>query len=82
MSNMVWSFVLAAFGITGLVLAIRGVWWGWMLNLFAQLFWFAFGINTQQYGFVVMACGYGATYAYGARTWWRDRNPVADEEGC
>lgn len=66
MSGNAWSLLLAAFGITGLLLGIRGVWWGWALNLAAQVFWFVFAIVTAQYGFIITAVGYGATYTYGA----------------
>lgn len=70
---MIWSFLLAAIGIAGLLLAIRGVWWGWAINLAAQFLWVAFAIATDQYGFIISALAYGSVYAYGAVKWWKGR---------
>lgn len=65
--NEAWSWVLTAFGLTGLLLAGRDVWWGWLVNLCAQSVWFAYGALTGQPGFMVSALLYGVAYALGAR---------------
>lgn len=65
--SALWSWVLCAFGVAGLLLAGRGLWWGWVVNLVAQAAWLAYGLLTGQGGFVVSACLYAAVYAHNAR---------------
>jgi nicotinamide riboside transporter PnuC len=68
--NQLWSWALAAVGITGIWLAGRNNKAGWLIGLGAQLLWLAYAIATRQWGFIVTAIAYGAVYA---RNWWRWR---------
>jgi hypothetical protein len=68
-----WSLVLAAGGITGLWLAGRGQVTGWLLGLAMQALWALYAVTTGQWGFLATAIGYGLTYYWNARRWWRAR---------
>jgi hypothetical protein len=64
-----WSYVLAAIGITGLWLAGRRMRAGWMVGLIAQGLWIAYGIVTRQWGFLITALAYGYVYLRNWKTW-------------
>lgn len=66
--NQLWSWILAAVGITGIYLAGRMNKLGWAIGLGAQLLWLAYAIATRQWGFIATAIAYGFVYA---RNWWR-----------
>jgi len=70
---VIWSFVLAGIGITGLFLAGRGQAAGWLIGLGSQLLWVAYALATGQYGFLLSAAGYGSVYALNAHRWLRAR---------
>lgn len=61
--NPLWSFALAAVGVTGLFIAANRPKVGWWFNIAAQVVWIAYAIATRQWGFVVTAVAYG--YVYG-----------------
>ena len=73
--NPWWSWLLAAVGITGLVLAGRRQAIGWAVGLAAQAAWIAYALATRQWGFIASAAAYGAVYA---RNWWTWRARFAD----
>lgn len=64
-----WSWVLMAFGVTGLYLAGKKIWWAWLIGLFAQVLWLGYGLATKQYGFIVSALAYAWVYAKNAYKW-------------
>lgn len=68
--NPLWSWLLAAVGITGLWLAGRNNKLGWAIGLFAQVLWLTYGIATRQPGFIATAFAYAFVYG---RNWWRWR---------
>lgn len=74
---MVWSFVLATVGITGLWIAGRKNAWGWAVGLAAQFLWFAYAIVSVQYGFIASALAYGFVYGKNFISWRRE---VRDRE--
>ena len=67
---MLWSFILAAVGITGLFIAGKNNHWGWAIGLGAQLLWLAYALTTQQWGFIATALAYGWVYSL---NFWRAR---------
>lgn len=73
---MTWSFVLAAVGILGLLLAGSRRKIGWALGFSAQLLWILYAVATEQYGFIISAIAYGIVYA---RNWakWADEEREA-----
>lgn len=58
-----WSYALAAIGVTGLLIAAHRAKIGWWFNVVAQVAWLAYGLATRQWGFVVTAFAYA--FAYG-----------------
>jgi hypothetical protein len=58
----VWSFVLAAIGVTGLWIAASRPRVGWWFNIAAQAVWLAYAIATRQWGFLVTAVAYAVVY--------------------
>lgn len=74
---MLWSYLLAAVGILGLVLAGRRKAIGWAIGLGAQGLWIAYALATHQFGFIVSALAYGAVYARNWLAWRREPEPAA-----
>lgn len=62
MAAQLWSFVLAGLGLTGLYIAANRPRVGWWFNVGAQLIWFAYGIATTQWGFIITAIAYAFVY--------------------
>lgn len=77
---LMWSYLLAAVGIAGLLLAGSKRKLGWAVGFGAQGLWVAYAIATEQYGFIAAALAYATVYA---RNWlkWRaeERRPVPDQ---
>lgn len=68
--TQLWSWLLTAIGVTGLLFAGSCRKLGWAIGLSAQLLWLTYAIVTRQWGFIVSAFAYGFVYA---RNWlaWR-----------
>ena len=67
---MLWSFVLAAVGITGLWIAGRGgphAWIGWAVGVASQALWASYSIATWQLGFLFSCGAYGAVHILNLR---------------
>lgn len=67
-----WSWLLTAVGVFGLVLASKKLWWAWLIGLGAQFLWLAYALATKQYGFIVSAVAYGTVYARNALLWRKE----------
>jgi len=59
---MMWSWVLAAIGVTGIFFVGRKVIWAWLLLLFNECLWIVYALTTQQYGFIFAALAYALVY--------------------
>jgi hypothetical protein len=59
---MLWSWILGILGVTGLWLAGKQVWWGWLITLINEILWITYAIATGQYGFIFMAICYAMVY--------------------
>ena len=57
-----WSWVLAAIGVTGIFLVGRKTIWGWLILCVNECLWIAYALATDQYGFIAMAVAYAAVY--------------------
>lgn len=64
-----WSWVLAAFGLTGIWLAGRKKRAGWLIGVLTQLLWITYGVTTRQWGFIVTALAYAAMYLNNWHAW-------------
>jgi len=60
--NPLWSFLLAAIGVCGLLIAASHPKIGWWFNIAAQAVWVTYAIMTTQWGFLVSALAYAVAY--------------------
>lgn len=67
------SLLLAIVGCTGMILAGRGMWQGWMLGLCAQPIWAAFAIVSKGYGLLLTCAMYGTVYWRNLAKWRREQ---------
>jgi hypothetical protein len=67
-----WSWVLAAIGVTGIFLVGRKTIWGWIILCVNEVLWIAYGLATDQYGFIFMAVAYALVYIKSYIHWRRD----------
>lgn len=70
MTPLLWSILLSAVGILGILLAGSKRKLGWAIGFSTQGLWVVFAVTTGQYGFIGSAIAYGSVYA---RNWlkWR-----------
>lgn len=68
-----WSYLLTAAGVTGLLVAANRPRLGWCINIAAQALWVAYALATTQYGFLAAAAIYGTAYARLLRRAVRER---------
>jgi uncharacterized membrane protein len=66
-----WSWLLMAFGVTGLYLVGKRKWWAWLISFTGEVLWIAYAIVTKQYGFIIFALTYMVVYLKNAREWKR-----------
>lgn len=83
--SQLWSWLLAAVGITGIYLAGSRRTIGWTIGVAAQVLWVAYAIVTQQWGFIASALVYAAVYARNWIKWTREQHsapPTSTEEAA
>ncbi len=73
---MMWSYVLAAIGVTGIYFVGRKSIWAWFLLLFNECLWRVYAITTEQYGFIFAAIAYAIVYIRSYIHW--SKEPVND----
>ena len=64
-----WSWLLMSLNLTAMILAGRHFWWGWLVGVVAECFWFYYGYATQQWGFAFFAILFGAVYLRNTFKW-------------
>jgi nicotinamide riboside transporter PnuC len=67
-----WSYVLAAIGVTGIFFVGRKTIWGWLILLLNECIWVAYALATKQYGFILMATAYSAVYIKSYLLWRKE----------
>lgn len=72
---MLWSWILAAIGVTGLYLTTRKLAVGFAVGVAVQVIWIAYAFATEQWGFIASALAYGAVNALGLYRWTREKAP-------
>jgi hypothetical protein len=65
----VWSYILAPFGLAGMLMAGKRNRWGWMLSIFTQVLWLWYAVDTKQWGFIPGSAAYGAVYLKNFMGW-------------
>ena len=66
---MMWSYVLAVIGVTGIFFVGRKTIWGWLVLLVNEVLWIAYALITDQYGFIFSAIAYGIVYVKSYLLW-------------
>jgi nicotinamide riboside transporter PnuC len=75
-----WSYVLAAIGVTGIFFVGRKTIWGWLILLLNECIWVAYALATKQYGFILMATAYSAVYIKSYLLWRKeDKVPTVSQ---
>ena len=69
-----WSWVLAAIGVTGMFFVGKKTVWGWLILLVNECIWIAYALATKQYGFIVMALAYAAVYVKSYIHWKKEES--------
>lgn len=67
-----WSWILMAIGVVGLWVAGSKKRWGWAIGIAAQGLWIAYGVATEQHGFIISALAYGFVYCRNYLKWRRE----------
>lgn len=70
--NPYWSWLLTAIGLLGIWLQGDKNKRGWLIGIAAQVLWIAYGVATEQYGFIVSACVYGFFYGRNYLRWRKE----------
>lgn len=70
--NALWSYVLTAVGVAGLLLAGRKNLWGWAICIASQVLWATYAIVTKQPGFLISAVIYSGVYGKNFLAWRRE----------
>ena len=77
---IMWSWILAAIGVTGIFLVGRKTIWGWLILCVNECLWIAYALATDQYGFIAMALAYAAVYIKSYIHWKRDERLELENE--
>jgi len=68
-TDQLWSWVLSAIGVTGLLLVGRRYWWAWGVTALNEVLWIVYAVVTRQFGFIFGALAYIGVHAHNARRW-------------
>ena len=68
----IWSWVLAAIGVSGIFFVGQKTIWGWLVLLANEVLWTVYAVVTQQYGFIFSAIAYATVYIRSYLHWKRD----------
>ena len=69
---MMWSYILAASGVTGIFFVGRKTIWGWLVLLINECLWIVYAVTTKQYGFIFAAIAYAIVYIKSYLLWRRE----------
>lgn len=70
--EQLWSWLLAAVGVTGIFFVGKKTIWGWLVLLTNECIWTAYALATKQYGFIAMAIAYASVYIKSYIAWKKD----------
>jgi nicotinamide riboside transporter PnuC len=71
-----WSYVLAAIGVTGIFFVGRKTIWGWLVLLLNECLWIVYAVTTKQYGFIFAAIAYAVVYIKSFLHWRNEDEEV------
>jgi len=72
-----WSYVLAAIGVTGIFFVGRKTIWGWLVLLLNECLWIVYAVTTKQYGFIFAAIAYAVVYIKSFLHWRNEDEEVS-----
>lgn len=67
-----WSWILAAIGVTGIFFVGRKHRWAWLWLIFNECLWIIYAVATNQYGFIFAAVAYTLVYIKSFIHWKTD----------
>ena len=79
--QMMWSYILAAIGVTGIFFVGRKTIWGWLVLLLNECLWIIYAVTTKQYGFIFAAIAYGVVYIKSYLLWRREDDNGIEKTG-
>jgi nicotinamide riboside transporter PnuC len=66
---MLWSYTLAGLGVISLYLTGKKLKSGWVVGIVNSGLWIAYGMTTEQYGFILSAIVFITVQAKNYRSW-------------
>jgi nicotinamide riboside transporter PnuC len=75
---MLWSYVLAGLGILSLYLTGKKMKSGWVVGLINSALWIAYGISSEQYGFIISAGFFIAVQLKNYLSWREEERIIAN----
>ena len=76
MTELQWSWVLAAMGISGMYFVGKKRWEAFLWLMVMECLWVVFAIQTKTYGFIVGSVAYIVVYMRNVRIWRNEASPV------
>lgn len=80
-----WSWLLSAFGITGIWLAGSKRSVGWLIGIMTQFLWITYAVVSHQYGFILASLCYGGVYLRNYLAWRKSEKRTwipCDNKNC
>ena len=75
-----WSYILAAIGVTGIFFVGRKNRWAWLWLIFNECLWIIYAVATNQYGFIFAAVAYTLVYIKSFLSWKKERPSISNTE--
>ena len=76
MTELQWSWVLAAMGISGMYFVGKKRWEAFLWLMVMECLWIVFALQTKTYGFIVGSIAYIVVYMRNVRAWRNVASPV------
>lgn len=77
--NQLWSWGLAAVGVSGVYLTTKKLYAGYVVGVLVQALWIAYAIHSKQWGFIASALAFGWVNALGWYRWTRNTSVPASD---
>lgn len=78
--SQLWSWALAAIGVSGVFLTTKKLYAGFVVGVLVQLLWISYAIASSQYGFIASALAFGWVNALGWYRWTRSTAPKPERD--
>jgi hypothetical protein len=73
---VLWSYTLAALGVISLYLTGKKLKSGWVVGIVNSGLWIAYGVTTEQYGFIASAIVFITVQARNYQTWTAEERNI------